>query len=500
MNTVQNVGDQVRHRVQTELVDVLERTRLVRGQASRQLLLDELRDRLGQLALREHAELRLQVVELVRACTRMADGVHALVGAVEHLEPGTDEVHSLRRLRDEWEVADVLTGSDWVELRPVLETLYPENLTVLCQRATRHRLPGPPPWCANAWHCLVHLGGQNAGPEGVPPSMAFLSLLEDQVDDQLALLIRRRNQRLAAQQGLTRHLDRIRVELTRGAEQPRDSTAYLVIQVEPRLEPDGGDDAYTLSSFRQWHGGDTLHSRQGESRLVRRHELEREVEQLIDLMETEWSDRTGNVVVEFVLPWKLLNADVDWWRKEIDSERPIVLAMDYPVVVRSLERLRTPRWHRHWRQRWQQLQSAPTSSVVHWSQPSGADYFTRLETELKGDGRIVSLVLSEPPTMPGDTGQQEVEAALRAGLPVIIWHRADCSSEAFREAVFSLVADSGLAELPGRAKELRHQALRLEPDLRIDHIGRHLTVLWDDPARRPGPLGGPSGRRSGETR
>lgn len=500
MNAAQNIGDQVRHRVQTALVDVLEHTRLVRGQASRQLLLDQLRDRLGQFAVREHTELRLQVVELVRACTRLADGVHVLVEAVEHLEPGTDEVRQLRRLQDEWEVAEVLMEADWVELRPALETVYPEDLTVLCQRATRHRLPGPPSWCANAWQSLVHLAGQNAGPEGVPPSMAFLSLLEDQVDDQVAHLIRRRNQRLAGQQGLTRQLDQIRAELKRGAEQPTDSTAYLVIQVEPRLDPDGDEDAYTLSSFRQWHGGDLLHSRQGESRQVRSHQLEREVEQLIDLMETEWSDRTGNVVVEFVLPWKLLNADVDWWRKEIDSERPIVLAMDYPVVVRSLERLRTPRWHRHWHQRWQQLRDAPTSSEVYWSQPAGADYFTRLETELKGDRRTVCLVLSEPPASPGETGQQEVEAALRAGLPVIIWHRTDCSSPAFREAVSSLVSDAGLAELPTRAKKLRHEALRLDPDLRIDHIGRHLTVLWDDPARRPGPLGTPSGRAPGETR
>lgn len=171
---------------------------------------------------------------------------------------------------------------------------------------------------------------------------------------------------------------------------------------------------------------------------------------------------------------------------------------DYPVVVRSLERLRTPRWHRHWHQRWQQLRDAPTSSEVYWSQPAGADYFTRLETELKGDRRTVCLVLSEPPASPGG-GQQEVEAALRAGLPVIIWHRADCSSPAFREAVSSLVSDAGLAELPTRAKELRHEALRLDPDLRIDHIGRHLTVLWDDPARRPGPArsGGPPGEHQG---
>lgn len=494
MNNAQNTGDQVRHRVQTEFVDVLARTRLVHGQAGRQLLLDQLRDRLGQFSLRDHTELRLQVVELVHACAQLTDGVRVLVDIVEHLEPGTDDVRDLRRLRDEWEAADVLTETDWGELRPALETLHPENLLVLFQRATRHRLPAPPPWCGNAWQAFVNLAGQNAGPEGVPPSMAFLSLLEDQVDERVNRLIRLRNRRVASAQGLGGQLDRVRTALRKGDEQPQDSTAYLVIQVEPRLDPDGPQDLYTLSSYRQWHGGEVLHSRQGEARAVHRHELEREVEQLIEEMETEWSDRTGTVVVEFVLPWELLNAEVDWWRKEINSDRPTVLAMDYPVVVRSLERLRTPRWHRYWRQRWQQLQTQPTSSTVHWSSPSGEDYFTRLETELKGDDRIVSLVLSEPPARPGETGQQEVMAALRAGLPVIIWHRADCSSEAFREAVTRLVSDAGLAELPTRTKELRQQVLLTEPERRIDHIGRHLAVLWDDPARRPGQLGAPSTR------
>jgi hypothetical protein len=110
---------------------------------------------------------------------------------------------------------------------------------------------------------------------------------------------------------------------------------------------------------------------------------------------------------------------------------------------------------------------------------------------LKADDRIVSLVLSEPPTRVGETGQQEVEAALRSGLPVIIWHRSDCTSLAFREAVSGLVTKGGVGHLPIRAKELRHAALRLEPALREAHVGHHLTVLWDDPERRPDSLGGP---------
>lgn len=498
MKTAQISGDQVRHRIQPVLVSVLERTRLMRAQSSRQLLIEQLQDRLGQFPLREHPELRLQIVELVRACSRLVDGVQILVETVEHLEPGTDEVDHLRRIRDEWEAVEVLNEDDWMKLRPLLENLTPTNLTVLYQRATEHRSPGPPSWCVNAWHAFIHLAGQNAGPEGLQPSMTFLALLEDQVDAKAARWIRVRNSRLATEQGLTRQLEERRAFLARGGDQPMTSTAYLVVQVEPHLDPGGSEEMYALSHFRQWYGADSWYSRRGESQLVHLRDLEREVERLIEQMEIDWSDRTSTVFVEFVLPWELLNVGVDHWRKESGSSRPITLAMDYPVVVRSLERLRTQRWHRAWHQRWRQLLTAPAQSKVYWSQPSGKDYFTRLESELKSDDRVVSLVLSEPPAQRGETGHQEIEAALRAGLPVIIWHRGDCTSTEFREAVTSLVTDGGIGQLPIRAKEFRHEALRLEPAQRDGHIGHHLTVLWDDPERRPDTLDAPLDRELGK--
>jgi hypothetical protein len=512
MRTQPTSGDQERHRIQTELVDVLERTRLLAAANGRALMLDELRDRLGQrLPLREYAELRPQLVELVRACAAHPGAVSTMVEVVVHIEPDTHEASRLRRLGDEWEATDVLAGDDWFALRPALEAIAPANLGWLCQRATEHRLASPPSWCANAWHVFVHLAGRNAGLDGLPPHMVFLILLEQEVDPATAERIRSRNRQQASEQGLTQQLDHRRSHISSGLDQPRDATAYLVIQLEPELEPgddlddldDGAEETqrYRLSHFRQWRGVDTWHTLAGAGRTVRRDQLEREVERLIDQLETDWADRPGTtVIVEFILPWELLNAEVDWWPRESGSARPTALAMDYPVVIRSLERLRTPRWHRAWHQRWQRLQAAPATTRVYWSRPSGEDYFTRLETELKSDERVVSLILSEPPTVANRTGQQEVEAALRAGLPVIVWHRQDCTSPAFREGVTRLISDAGLAQLPARAKELRLEALRLEPKVRQDHIGRHLTVLWCDPERKPDPVGSSSGRFAEETR
>jgi hypothetical protein len=429
-----------------------------------------------------------------------------LVEVVQLLEAGTVNVPELRQLVDEWEVVDVLVERDWSQLRPALLPLCPPSLPRMFQRATGHRLPGPPEWCDNAWRVFVHLAGQNAGPDGLSPGLVFLVLLEQEVaEPRVVELIRHRNQEVASAQKITAEYDERRADLLAGRDQPTETTAYLVIQVEPEFGPgeeaaDDGEGTYLLTYVRQWHGSGSWHSWPGPSCSVRREQLESAVERVIEKTEQDWWDRPGTVMIEFILPWALLNEDVDWWRKESRSTRPTALAMDYPIVVRSLERLRTRRWHRVWHERWRRLRSSPTQCRTYWSQPAGEDYFTRLETELKADDQVVSLVLSEPPVGPGRTGQQEAEAALRAGLPVIIWHRADCGSVDFRAAVKRLISDRGLAQLPMRAKELRLAALGLEPDQRDSHIGRHLTVLWDDPERRPEHLGHTSGRAAGELR
>lgn len=204
--------------------------------------------------MREHAELRLQAAELVHACVRIADGLDGLVETVEHLEPATQETLELRRLQDTWEAADALTETDWEHLRPALGRLRPTNLGTIYQRATEHRLLGPPAWCENAWHAFVYLAGQNVGPDGLPPSLVFLELLEDLLDAQAARWVRIRNRRVASEQGLTAERDRRRAYLRAGGELPVDASAYLVIQIEPRMDSDQRQQAYIISPFHQWRG------------------------------------------------------------------------------------------------------------------------------------------------------------------------------------------------------------------------------------------------------
>ncbi|MGP4084776.1 VMAP-C domain-containing protein, partial [Streptomyces sp. KR55] len=91
----------------------------------------------------------------------------------------------------------------------------------------------------------------------------------------------------------------------------------------------------------------------------------------------------------------------------------------------------------------------------------------------------------EPPLPGREHGRRELQAALRSGLPVVIWHRAGRSTKQFRDVLDGLLAD-GLPRFPARmAAYRRRAAIDSADDRSAAHIGRHLTVLWDDPDRKP---------------
>jgi hypothetical protein len=472
-------GAQTRRDIQGQIVDLLQACATLASEAGRQLLIELINTELGHpLPLREQVTLRAQLVEIVSVCTKTPDGLAALVNAVALLEPETWGTVSLQLLLDEWQAAPLFSGDEWTTFRAVLGDVVIPELADLFAGATRFRLPRPAR-CKTAWQVLVYLANQNAGPDALPPSMVFLDQLAELMSADVAQQIRLRNWRRASELGLTPALNTARWHPSSNPPS-QAASAYLVIQLErDRMD----DEQYVLSHWHQFPG-DRWHPVRGEDRYVHVGDLERAIEQLVFRVEESLSEGPGLMILEFILPWELLNAPVDWWLQETASERPVPLTMDYPVVVRSLERLRSRRWHRAWHARWRRLKQDPSSARVLWSTPVGDDYHTRLESELKSDEFVVSLVLSEPPAAEG-SGRKEVETALRSGLPVIVWHRSDCTGVAFREAVETLMANGGLAQLPLRAREFRRQALRLDPGARCRHVGRHLTVLWDDPERQP---------------
>lgn len=469
----------IRNELVAEIVDILQVSATLRIPGGRNLWTTYLGDELGvSLEPFNGDALRPWLLSLVDHCAHLPDGLPCLARALRYLEQESTSVTSLLQLLEEWEASAFFSGVDLRRLRPVLESLGPPGLPTLARRASRSRVQELPAWCNSGWRVFLRLAGENSAKGEIPPSLAFLAL----VAEELAM-----DGRVEEAEELRRWHRLRQYEWGLDGEaadwDPLLAPAYLIIQ----FEPDGLDsERYYLS---HWHQSDSAgwHPVQGETRHLHRDELHAEVETLIEQTEEKWADLTQPIVLEFILPWELLNEPVEWWHKESSSALPTPLVMDYMVFLRSLDRLRRTAWHRPWRNKWRRLSEQPADSHSYWSHPDdGPSYYFHLERELKEDQHAVCLILSAPPGGNGEGDRYEFLAGLRSGVPLMIWHRRDCADPAFREAISEIVQDRGLASVADRVARLRTEALALGPDRWDGHVGRHLAILLDDPDHQPG--------------
>lgn len=203
--------------------------------------------------------------------------------------------------------------------------------------------------------------------------------------------------------------------------------------------------------------------------------------------------------VEFLLPWSLLDHAAELW--PIDEEQ-YPLGLHCPVVLRSLDRLKTPQWHRAWRTKWRSLQHTvdsaepvAASDLLGWFAPPRAR--TPLDAEIAGQtlrvggsggqvrkwldhrSTIAGLALAVPYTYRAglqDLVHLAVKEAVREGIPVIIWRRDGGSVEELQSFVRELPARR-LPELAGHVYRRRRAADEYD----AGDMGNHISLLWDDP-------------------
>ncbi|WP_328431671.1 VMAP-C domain-containing protein [Streptomyces sp. NBC_00453] len=478
----------IRERIRAQTLAALHDVGALHDRYARAVLLELVGETLGRPAdVREQATAQLQLLELFRFCTRHQDGLSVLARQLPTVEPGCSQAPFVQRLADEWTAVDALDGladliDSWEYLANTLGGLampYGKR-TALVRSATHARVAAPPSHAENCWHDFLHLAGQGAPRGGLPPWMVYLERSTDDMGNSVALEMLARNRQWALSCDLAELLDHDRRRPPAATAPVRPYQEYLAIHIAPDPLESGH---YTVShSFMSdargphWEHGETYPR-------VPAKGLQRVVTAIIRTVEGVGGDRLAHVWLEFVLPFELLNLPVDWWPRDTAEVPNVPLAVNYPVVIRSLDRLQNRAWHRFWRARWQQLgrDEHPSKSVYINVARRGGDHLRGLEARLGDNEHFVALVLSEPPLPDQGHGRRELQAALRSGLPVVIWHRSGHSPQEFREVLDGLL-DEGLQRLPAKVAAYRRRAAIDEDSA---HPGRHLTVLWDDPDRKP---------------
>ncbi|MEU4383554.1 trypsin-like peptidase domain-containing protein [Micromonospora echinofusca] len=196
-----------------------------------------------------------------------------------------------------------------------------------------------------------------------------------------------------------------------------------------------------------------------------------------------------SITVEFVLPLGHLAWPVDDWRALDDLEH-VPLGWSRPVVVRALDWFDHPH-PRKIQDRAERLRADTRrlDAMLEWLDCA--------EPERKLGSFQAWLRMSERRGVLGLAGSwatpERISSAVASGLPVLLWPRAACHDHStghggcagvrFRTAMAARLGDIRSDELPLRIRDLRVEAGAVDDE--HDHCGREVTLLWDDPRRRP---------------
>lgn len=271
-----------------------------------------------------------------------------------------------------------------------------------------------------------------------------------------------------------------------GQPEPAAAASHLMIQVQPTAS-DAGKYAAKAWLYR---GGSAVCLAAGEDRHPRA-ELPAVLDRLRDLAASHAVD-LRDMWVEFLLPRELIAEAVDQWEVTLDfGIGQTAVGAEHPVVVRAVERYARPQPAQELRRRGEGLRRAeshPARLIQDWPPPEPAPGFAlriakadaggvALYTRLRDAHAVLCAVLDEPPPEPPRVSKSDVlNTLLAVGVPVVAWSRG-CSAEEF----VRLLGECPLGKLPDRVRQFRQAAVGAD----AHHPGRHLTLLWDDPARLP---------------
>jgi hypothetical protein len=469
------------------LVKALQMMPCMASAQDRDFVVRLLADRLGTtLQIEESPRPHQHILSIVAVCSRRPDGLAALLDVVRELDEETKYLREVERIIAAHTSQELWPEEERERLFALLSGMIFTDLVELYRQVAG---PGAPELPAETSYrgVFLTLETMNADPDGLPKPIVFVEHLASGRRSELSIELRRWSDRQASRLGVITELQRMRREFRAPPPgPPPNSPAYLVFELR---QIGLAEEHYQLRHWKQLDISDGWHPERGEDFVGTLDEVKRQIAFLIENVESKWARYQPDIRLEFVLPNELLSLDVDQWPWELDSPLPPVpLGCRYTVAIRSLERMNNGKWHRSWHTRWRALvgQLKNTGTIQpdssYWVQ-SPEENIRKIVADLERNPEVTSLAFSSTPRSATEEST-EVAVALRAGIPVIVWHREGDDSEEFAAAVGELLHADGPGTILQRLRHLRTSAF----ESHSDHIGHHLVVMWDDPERLVNPV------------
>jgi hypothetical protein len=264
-----------------------------------------------------------------------------------------------------------------------------------------------------------------------------------------------------------------------------ERSARHAVVVELRPVSIKGGEHYFLRMV-QWRNRDPVGDPVETAEPVSLEQARQHIHQALSDLDRRLGKDALDLVLEFCVPRRLLEWDVETW--VLGPGNAVPVGLRYPVVVRwhaladSVERLRAP-----WEQRWDRLQPpAPQPAVpVFWL--DSANQYPKVEQLyacLTVTADFLCLALTFPPGFrcPLDPAAVDIVATCfgESGVPVALWFRKPIATA--RKEIETVLGAGSLWDLPGLVRSARRRAAQ---SAGADHPGRALTLYWDDPYRQP---------------
>lgn len=258
----------------------------------------------------------------------------------------------------------------------------------------------------------------------------------------------------------------------------QETKSYLLIQVKPKT--DKLDRFYIYA----WLIPDIRHYKPevgdgfkqvSVSKLAQKTFTLQNIPKIVDLLlEDISSEFLGKLTVEFFLPYKLLNHTVDSFiRVEFGTAETI--GKKYKVVVRANERLqRNYPYKGIWFDKWQKLKQVYNLQCKQ-GLVSGNHCQEVIRKKLDKANGIILI------NIPKSTSIETIFSyILITATPIALWLRKELENQnVTQQSAINSLLDCCIQELPDRVKEQRLDA----PESHNDHIGHHISLVWEDPER-----------------
>ncbi|MGH3778594.1 MAG: effector-associated domain 2-containing protein [Pseudonocardiaceae bacterium] len=457
----------------------------MRDQARRTLYIEELAKRFPTvLTTPRYDDSQHDVWSLLEVCSQLPGAISQLLEIVTVFHRDNQWLSPLRVMVHSLFPAALLLDSERDRLIRLLDEVDVPVLAASYRYAARATFDEPPPDLTDVAAVVRRMEAHLGRPRQLPAVFDFADHTAHQTRGWVDGDIHRWLDEVAARLGFA---DRADIDAMCAATRRRLNQLrryYFAVQ----LVPDNVlADRYLLSAWLQ-------HDRSPEEPIHRDDEavpLSDVGERLFDLLRQvpeHVDDDIEELVVELILPRALITWPVDQW--QVDREFPHALGTAYPVVVRSLDRLRRPDLHAPWERKWRWLtrndrradHSYFRDVEVH-DQPA----VSALRAMLLRNESPVALVMRTPPLKSDGLSADAFSAGLQGGIPIMVWCRDTTMSKDFQEQIRISLANGDLLRLPQRVFELRLLAAE-NAGQGDDHVGCHVTLLWDDFDRIPEPF------------